>query len=497
MNDTAIAEIADIDLRGARLALITPPLPRSHLYGEWDLSLVDSISPPLGILSLAGMVRSYGGEVTIHDAYSRRLGLDSCVAEVLALNPDVIGISCMTPSFTQASRLITALKKENPQVPLLLGGPHITALPAQTMNLVPGLDVGVLREGEVTIVELMDCLTHGKDLKEVKGVIYRRDNQIEQTTDREFIRDLDHLPLPAWDLLPSLTDPYRVSIIGSKGDKSTSLLTSRGCPGRCTFCDVGGVGRKIRGFSADYVLNMIEHLIGQYGINDFLIYDDTFMALKKRTRRICEEIISRGWKIHWSCCARVDIVDPEILALMKKAGCWQIEYGIESGNQDMLDFMKKRIKLEQIERALKWTKSAGIETRGNFIFGFLGETKKTLQDTIDFALKVDLDYFQQTFLTPYPGSEIYGVADSYGYFDKDFNKMTNITINFIPRGMTKEELEKSSAQAFRRFYLRPRIIWHHLKKISNLRDLRRLLLAFWAFLKTLTRRDLSPYKRSV
>jgi len=488
MNNQAITEIAGLDMDGTSISLVTPPLPPSQLYQEWDLSGVDSISPPLGILFLAGMVRKHGGRAAIHDAFPRRLSQEETVQEVMAADPDVIGISCMTPSFTEAKKLIKAFKRAVPEKPVVLGGPHITALPERTLLEVPELDVGVLREGEVTIVELMEALGSGRDLGQVKGLILRRDGRPVFTQERDFIKNLDYLPYPAWDLLPSLTDPYRVSIIGSKGGRSTSLLTSRGCPGQCTFCDVGGVGRKIRGFSAEYVLGMIAHLVQNYGINDFLIYDDSFVTMRKRLRRLCQEIIDRDLRLHWSCCARVDSVTPEILGLMKKAGCWQIEYGIESGSQKMLDFMQKHITLEQIENAVKWSKDAGIETRGNFIFGFLGETRQTLQETIDFALRLDLDYFQQTFLTPYPGSAIYDLAEQYGEFDKDFERMNNLALNFIPKDLTKEELEEFSAKAFRKFYLRPRVMWHHLKKIGSVDDIRRLMTTFWAFLKSIGKR---------
>lgn len=472
-----------IDLKRKSICFIVPPLATSALYSEWDLSLVDSVSPPLGLLSLAAMVRKFGATPHILDAYARKMDIETTIGELVKLNPDYLGVTCMSPSFPNAVKLVKELKRSFPGKPVILGGQHISALPVEVMRELPEVEYGVINEGEITIIELIDALNGNRELAGVKGIIFRAGAEITRTPAREYIQDMDIIPYPAWDLLPSMTETYRLSIIGTKGWKSTSIITSRGCPANCSFCDVGGVGRKIRGFSAGYVIGMIEHLKDHYGITDFLIYDDTFVALKGRLKEICEEIIRRKWKIHWSCCARVDIVNKEMLVLMKRAGCWQIEYGIESGSEKVLALMKKRARLDQVRRALRWTKEAGIETRGNFIFGFLGETRETLEETIRFALELDLDLFQQSFLTPYPGSEIYRYAEEYGKFDKDLEKMSNLRINFIPHGLTERELADSSKYAFRKFYLRPRIILHHFAKLRNLNDLYRLLVAFYSFVK--------------
>lgn len=471
-------------LDGIKIALIVPPVSQSSFYSEWDLSAVDSTSPPVGLLSIAAIIRDRGGVPSIHDAYARKMSIEETISEVLHSNPDVIGITCVTPQYSQAAALVKRFKQNLPLIPVIMGGAHITALSEKVMEALPELDFGVLREGEITIIELLHAIKNKCDFSSIEGILYRSSGIIHKTKDRDFIQNLDILPPPAWDLLPSLTRDYRLTIVGTKSNKATSLLTSRGCPGQCTFCDVGGVGRKVRYFSAEYVIKMIEYLMTNYGINDFLIYDDNFVTLKSRTEKICEEIINRKLKIHWSCSARIDMVSPDILKLMRKAGCWQIEYGIESGSQKILDLMQKRISLEQIKRALKWTKKAGIETRGNFIFGFLGETRETLEESINFAMKIDLDYYQQTFLTPFPGSEIYNIAKDYGDFDYNFEKMNNFVINFVPKGLTVEELKRYSSTAFKKFYLRPRIILHHLKKIKDIKIFIRLFYALMAFVKT-------------
>lgn len=455
-------------LEGFRIAFVVPPPPTEGLYGEWNLSRVDSVSPPLGLLLLCSMVRRHGGIPSIHDGSARLGSSQAIIAEVLATNPDAVGITSVTPSFPQAKALIENFLVEAPGLPLILGGPHITARPEQVMQQIPGLNIGVLREGELTLIELLEALRSGRDLLEVKGLIFRTDGRIFRTPERELIQNLDSLPFPAWDLLPDLTTSYRLSVIGTRSTNSTSLVTTRGCPGRCSFCDTGGVGRTVRGYSALYVLGMLEELIEKHRIKDFVIYDDNFPAMKKRLQEICREIVRHGWDISWSCSARVDMVDPESLQLMRAAGCWQIEYGIETGVSAILAAIGKKITLGQVRKALRWTKEAGIETRGNFIFGFPGETRQTLEETIRFALSLDLDYFQQTFLTPFPGSRIFEGIERYGAMDPDLGKMNNLVINFVPNGLTKQTLIRMSSKAFRKFYLRPRIILHNLRKFATM-----------------------------
>ena len=472
-------------LDGMRVAFVVPPLLREVIYGDWDLSEVDGVSPPLGLLSLAAVIREEGCIPTIHDGYLLRISLDELLDRVLATRPDVVGVTTMTISYASAKAFVRKLKAAEPTIPVILGGVHITALPEETMADLPEVDFGVIREGEATIVELLEAIKDGGDMSKVNGILYRSDSRVVRTDERVFIKDMDAWPFPAWDILEGFPDEYKLSIVGTTEGRSTSLITSRGCPGKCAFCDVGGVGGKIRFFSADYVIRMLDYLISEYNIRDFLFYDDNFVTLKARTLQICEEIIRRGWKIRWSCCARVDMVKEDTLRMMKKAGCWQIEYGIESGSQKILDLMNKRIRLEQIESTLTMTKRVGIETRGNFIFGYLGETKETIEESIRFALRLDLDYFQQTFLTPYPGSNIYEVAERYGKVDKDFERMNNFAINFVPDGMTEEELWRYSRRAFRAFYFRPKIVLRQLARIRTLPDVARLLRSFLAFLKTI------------
>lgn len=442
-----------------KFVFIIPPITKEVLHGEWDLSGVDSVSPPLGVLILAATLKKRGYDVSVIDAYAERLTLKETIKKISDFNTNAVGISFMTPAYESAISLAKAIKEDLRHILIIVGGAHITALPKETLQHAE-FDYGVIGEGEETLPDLLDALDEKRNLFGVDGIVFKdTDGAIQCTKKRAFIQNMDALPFPDWGVV-NLKN-YRLSPVGTKGKYALPLLTSRGCPCRCTFCDTGGVGTKLRGYSTEYVLSMMDEVITKYGIREFVFYDDTFSALKKRTFEICEEISRRGWKIDWSCCARIDCISKEMLQVMKRAGCWQIEYGIESGCQEILDRVNKKISLEKVKEVIKWTKQAGIQTRGNFIFGFPGDTKETIERTIDFACSLELDYFQQGFLTPYPGSAIYLSAEKEGDFNRDWRKMNNITINFVPNGMTKEDLIALSKKAFRRFYLRPKIVFSH------------------------------------
>ncbi|MGO9620573.1 MAG: B12-binding domain-containing radical SAM protein [Desulfobaccales bacterium] len=456
-----------------RIAFLTVPPLHALLYGNMKFEGVDSITPPLGLLQLAAYVRQFGYSPHIIDGYAHRYTVKETLARIQETEPDVLGLTFTTPLFTGALTISHQVKKMWPKLKIVVGGPHVTALPEDTLGH-ECFNVGVVGEGEATLVNLLEAWNAGRSLATVAGIVYRDGDELVRTQPREMIEDLDSLPLPAWDLLPSLGPPYRATIVGTTTALSTPIITSRGCSGRCTFCDTSVFGKKPRLQSAAYVLGMIEHLLREYGMGDFLVYDDTFCANRQRVTEICEGILTKGWDVTWSCCARIDQVNHDMLTLMRKAGCWQIEYGIESADPTVLKLMKKGLVPEKARKVIKMTHDAGIQARGNFIFGNIGESRESIERTIRFILSTDLDYVQQSFLTPYPGSEVYRIASSHGTFDPDYNKMSNFTMNFVPNGLTREDLQRYSRYLFLRFYLRPRIMLRLLKSIHSWEALRRL-----------------------
>jgi radical SAM superfamily enzyme YgiQ (UPF0313 family) len=210
---------------------------------------------------------------------------------------------------------------------------------------------------------------------------------------------------------------------------------------------------------------MVKLLSKRYGIRELLIEDDTFFLSGERIREFCEGLLREDVQVSWSCLGRVNSVDREILALMKKAGCWQIGYGIESGDQNILDLAKKNISLGQVQEAISLTRETGIESKGFFILGFPREDKNTLKHTEEFAKRLPLDDISVNFMTPFPGSRLFQEANIYGRFDADWRRMNMLTVVFLPHGLTEADLISASHNLWKGFYLRPRIIISYLMRL--------------------------------
>ena len=477
-----------------RVMLINPPVSFDVFYGEWDMSDVKSSSPPLGILSLASMIRKYGYEVKVVDAHADSMSISDIRSAVDYHMPDVVGITAMTVMIDAAAEIAEAVKEEHKNITTILGGVHVTAEPSETLRRYDSFDFGVVGEGEVVFMDFLEAMWKNKPYKGVQSLVWREGEKINVNPRRAFFKGLDEFPPPAFDLVPNLFNHYRLSVFGTKKFKSVGLVTSRGCTGKCTFCDLGVVGRGYRANTASYLIALMKEVWRKYGVTDFLFYDDLFVGSRPRLKEICETIIREKLPFTWSCCARVDFIHVDMLKLMKDAGCWMIEYGIESGSQRIIDSMRKNISKEKIRETINATYAAGIVTKGNFIFGNPGEDHWSIRESIDFACSIRLTYFQHTFLTPLPGSELYETAGAYGQFDPDWSRMNTFAINFIPTGFTRQQLVNYSKYAWRRFYLRPRIIWQELKKLRSKEDFYRAWLALKGFLKaTLLRKKLPDF----
>ena len=479
--------------KSLRVMLINPPVSFDVFYGEWDMSDVKSSSPPLGILSLAGMIREYGYPVKVIDAHADGLTKPDIISLVKEFKPDVVGVTAMTVMITAAAEIFKAIKEYDNDITTVIGGVHVTAEPTRTLSQYPWIDYAVIGEGEVVFTELLERMASNFQPETIQSLVWRgKEGTINVNTRRAFFKGLDEFPPPAFDLVPNLFNHYRLSVFKSKKFKSVGLVTSRGCTGKCTFCDLGVVGRGYRSNSAQYLIRMMKDLWKNYGVTDFLFYDDLFVGSRPRLKEVCDAIINEKLPFTWNCCARVDFMHTDMLPLMKKAGCWLIEYGIESGSQRIIDSMRKNISKEKIREVVEATTRAGIVTKGNFIFANPGEDHGSIKESIDFACSMDLTYFQHTFLTPLPGSELYETAAKYGTFDPSWDRMNTFTINFVPYGFTKQDLVNYSKYAWRRFYLRPHMMWRELKKIHGWEDMKRLWLAFKGFLKAAVFRKKLP-----
>ena len=427
-----------------------------------------------GLCWLAAVTSQNNYETEIIDALALHLSNDELVDVIISKKPKYVGITACTPDIYDAADLTYKLKKVRSEITTIVGGAHITAVPEETMERFPSFDIGVVGEGENTLVDLLDSLEgkNSKSLSEIDGIIYRDKEKTLLTNPRVFIKDLDSLPLPAWDMLPNLKEHYLPPPWTMHGGRTATIITSRGCPFNCIYCDRKVFGNRVRFHSPEYVLNMIKTMHFQHGISHFRISDDNFLAHKKRLKRICNLIEKEKLEISWSCLARVDIMDSETLSLMKAAGCWSIAFGVETGSQKIHDIEKKNVTLEQIEKAVKITRKAKIKTIGFNIIGHPLETIDTIKQTIKFNKKIKIDDFKTQFMTPFPGTELYQYAERYGTFDRDWKKMSVFTEPvFIPHGLTKEELVMWNKNGFWSFYLQPRILYSYFIKIRSIKEL--------------------------
>jgi anaerobic magnesium-protoporphyrin IX monomethyl ester cyclase len=469
----------------ADIVFTTPPVTLKERYGK--LSGAANTLPSLGILYLAAVLRKEGFSVSVIEASSLKLSLKRLIEEIIKERPKYLGISATTLSIFNASVLAEEIKKIDETIKILVGGPHITADPEKTLELFSSFDIGVIGEGEETIKELLHVLERGGNLSDVNGITSRYGEKILKTPHRKFLDDLDKLPFPAWELLRDFPEKYYPPPFRFRKLPAVYIVTSRGCPYKCIFCDRSVFGNKCRGHSAQYILELIEYLHKKFGIREILIEDDTFVTLKKRLIEVCEGIINRGIKISWSCLGRADSVTPEILHLMKRAGCWSISYGIETGDEEVMKFIGKNLTLDKIENAVRWTRKAGILSKGFFIMGHPIDTHDTIKKTINFALKIPLDDISVSMMTPFPGSKLYSIASQYGEFEDNWKKMNELDIVFVPKGLTEDDLHRYSKEMFRRFYLRPRIVLNYMKRITeNPKGLPYYLKGFTAFLKEIT-----------
>jgi anaerobic magnesium-protoporphyrin IX monomethyl ester cyclase len=464
------------------IVLVTPPVTLEERYGK--LSRAANTLPSLGILYLSAVLKKEGYSVSVIEASSLGITLKELVEEIIKNQPKYLGISAATLSIFNAAALAEEIKKFVTDIKIIIGGPHLTAIPEETMKLFKAFDFGVIGEGEETLKELINSLENGREISNIPGIVFRNNGNILKTAPKKFIDNLDILPFPAWDLLADFPNRYHPPPFRFKRLPAVYIVTTRGCPNKCIFCDRSVFGNKCRGHSSQYILELIEYLHNKFGINELLIEDDTFITFKKRLIEVCEGILNKGIKISWSCLGRVDAVTPEILDLMKKAGCWSISYGIETGDEEVMKFIGKNITLDKVELAVRLTKKAGILSKGFFIMGHPIDTYETIKKTMDFALKIPLDDISVSMMTPFPGSRLYAIASEYGEFDDDWRKMNELDIVFTPKGLTKNDLRQHSKDMLRKFYLRPRIVLNYMNRIiENPKGLPFYFRGLTAFLK--------------
>jgi radical SAM superfamily enzyme YgiQ (UPF0313 family) len=443
-----------------KIILVQPP--------SRDLKREDVVVPPLGLAYLASALERDGHSVKILDAFAQGWSWVDFAEGIKKERADLIGIGGMTPTIDNTLRAVKICRPHARYI--VIGGPHFSVHGQGFFKDCPEVDFGIVGEGESSFRALLRTLQEGKDPWDLPGLV----GPEKFNPPGNFIGDLDGLPFPARHLLPNSS--YRYALW--PGKRVTTMITSRGCPYRCIFCDKSIFGSRWRARSPQNVLKEMEQIVKEMGIRSVIIYDDLFTLQKQRVIEICQGILERGLRIEWKCEGRVDRVDEGVLKWMKKAGCSLIAYGVESGNQIGLDYLQKEITVPQIRRAFELTRKAGIKPMAYFILGIPVETFEQGLNTIKFAKELNPDYAQFSILSPYKGTKLYEEAKAKGWyreveannpFDKDQKRPVLISENW-----SEKTLREILRQAHRAFYFRAGYILQRLRRVENFQQVRSL-----------------------
>ncbi len=438
--------------------------------------------PPLGLMYLASYLKERGEDITVLDG--QFLDYSQIESALRRIKPDIVGIQALSFTLIDALYVARIVRKIDKRIIIVFGGRHPTLFPQETVNL-PEVDIVVQGEGEIPFHGLVKNI-HNKDaLKKVKGLVFMDGKQIINTGFAT-IPELDTLPFPDIDSL--LLKKYKC-LISKKGGFMT-MITSRGCPFNCTFCDEKH--SVFRSRSAKNVVDEIETYVAS-GIKNIFFYDATFSINKTRAIAICDEIITRNIKVNIELRTRVDLVDDDILKKLKQAGCIRIQYGIESGSDHILKNLNKHTTVEKITAVVQKTEKYGFEILADFMIGCPGEKKEDIERTIAFACALPIDYAHFTILTPYPATELYHEGLKRGIIKTDYWRRfaEHPQEDFEPKiweeHFKREELTELLNTAYKRFYTRPTYIAKQFLKMRSFHELKKKTKAGLILLKHTSR----------
>ncbi len=418
---------------------------------------------PTGLAYIAATIEHMGHSVKIIDLNAQKIPNKKLMRDLKTA--DIIGITGMITEYEEVLRLTSISRESNKRAKIILGGSLATTYTNKVLTSSEA-EIAVMGEGEETIAEVISAIESNQSLSSIKGIVYKDNGRIVINPMREPIKDIDSILYPARHLLDinRYTNQHFKSFgIKMPKVKSTTLFSSRGCPYNCTFCFKNIWGHKWRGRSPENMIGEIKQLQKDYGFNAFIFYDDTFVMDSKRVIEFSRQLIDEKLNINWYCNGRVNLMTKEMLEIMHTSGCVGIGYGLESGNQQVLDSIRKGIILEQVREVTKWTMEAGIHVTGYFMIGLLGETKSTIKETIDFARELDLNFYAFALTAPIMGTALYDSAKEQGRIgqteleDWSFHAIANLT-----KDCTTKELEHYLESALREFIIEKRYGKHYL-----------------------------------
>jgi radical SAM superfamily enzyme YgiQ (UPF0313 family) len=446
-----------------------------------DLKTV-ALRPPIDLMYAAAMFERGGAECLVTDFPGEGLGWNDLEQRLRRMQPDFLVLSITTPSLEDDLQAAGIAKRASPRTMVIAKGAHFNVLDAATLERHPELDAVLRGEYEPAC----EALGAGRPLAEIAGVTSRNaSGAIHRTPDAGFVDDLDSLPFPARHLVNNelYTRP-------DTGEPQTTLVTNRGCPYPCIFCLASQVGgRKNRYRSVENVLKEIEECISRFAIRNFLFRSDLFTQRRDWIIDLCRAIIERRLAIEWVCNSRVDTLDPEMLGWMKRAGCWLIAFGVESGDDRMLELMNKRADAAQAREAIRMTRRAGIRSSVYMLMGLPWETEQAIRENVAFFRELDADYVEIFYVYPFPGTELYEMAVREGLLQAGEIPREAYGEPAMPSlHLSKAELAQWRRRAMRQLLLRPRYIARTLARCRSPRELLNYIRYGWIQLVSLLRR---------
>ena len=452
-----------------RILLLDPPYGLEEIGGvKQSFRQVINKIPSLGLAYLAAVAKENNHDVTIVDC-TLEFEEKKLLKLAAEFNPQVVGITATTPTFKNAVSIGALLRRELPQAIYICGGAHPTVCPEEVLDS-EIFDFVVLGEGEETFLELISYLTEKQEGNpdDICGIAFKRNGESIITSLRPSVNDLNSIPFPDRNLLPPLT-AYHPTPASYRRLPVAVIMTSRGCPSQCVFCDQSVFGRKLRKRSPENVMTEVEDVIINHGAKEIRFFDDTFTFDPTHVQGICRGMKKLHPSVPWTCLTRVTAINLDMLKMMHDAGCWQILYGLESGDDRILQNLGKGNTVQQNREAVSWAKKVGLSIRADFLVGSPWETKDSFRKTVEFAKSLPLDFAHFNKFVPYPGTTIHNDLVSQGYifkFDGGSYINNHSDFVFVPEAFTKDEYAWWLDRAYKEFYLRPGYI---MRKVSSVR----------------------------
>ncbi|MDY0190916.1 MAG: radical SAM protein [Desulfuromonas sp.] len=441
--------------------LLVHPLGYASSSAANDVSRLANIMPPLGLAAIAAYLLEREIDVDIIDCYAFPDSDSQIVDYVRQQQPDWLGLSCTTSSFLDGVRIAKMAKALQPEIKVVVGGPHVSALKEVLLRDYPVIDALIVGEGEETLCQLLD--TAQDQWPSVAGVVSRQANGVVTFSGyRTPALELDSLPFPAYHKLSGFPQVYQLPIFNYPKAPNTSCISSRGCPYACSYCDRSVFQRTFRFNSAEYLYAHVQHLHDKYAIKHINFYDDQFTFHRQRVLDFTQLMIDKPLGMTFNCAIRAEHVDDELMAQMKKAGCWMVSLGIETGDPELLAQHRQNPDLRMLADTIKMIKKHGIRVKGLMMVGLPGESEQSVRRSMDYVFNLPIDDLNVAKFTPFPGSPLYENIHQLGTFDEDWPKMDCMGFQFVTKGMTEEQLETLFSDFYRSHFHRPEVLWGYV-----------------------------------